>query len=76
MGRNKSSRRAETVSFIVRCQSQRGTQGTVWRGMVEHVQSGRKAAFQELDQITKAIQELLTSHSVEEGGRGHRTEGK
>ncbi len=58
--------KSETVSFIVRCQSQQGTQGTVWRGMVEHVQSGQKAAFQELDQIVKAIQDLMDSISAEE----------
>ncbi len=58
--------KSETVSFIVRCQSQRDTQGTVWRGMVEHVQSGRKAAFQELDQIVRAIQDLMDSISAEE----------
>lgn len=34
--------------------------------MVEHVQSGQKAAFQELDQIVKAIQDLMDSISAEE----------
>jgi hypothetical protein len=66
MERSKSGHRSEMVSFIVRCWAQPSAQGTVWRGEVEHVQSGRKTAFQELSQIRRVLQELLIQSQMSE----------
>jgi hypothetical protein len=63
MERSKSGHRSEVVSFIVRCWPHLSTRGTVWRGEIEHVQSGRRAAFRELSQITKVLQELMDALS-------------
>ncbi len=68
MGRNQSYRRSEVVSFIVRCWPHLSAQGTVWRGEVEHVRSGRKEAFQGLDRVMETIQRLMQSLQLEGGG--------
>jgi hypothetical protein len=68
MERSKSGHGTEVVSFIVRCWPHLSTRGTVWHGEVEHVQSGRRAAFRELSQIAEVLQELMDSISESEKG--------
>jgi hypothetical protein len=71
MGQDKGDRyRSELVSFIVRCWPHASSGGTIWRGEVEHVQSGRREAFQELGRIVKVMEDLLGSIADKERGGG------
>ena len=62
-----------SASFIVRvwCESGDGEPDSVraWRGAIEHVPSGQRAFFQELDAVTAFMKPHLVALGIEEPER-------
>ena len=62
-----------SASFIVRvwCESGDGEPGSVraWRGSIEHVPSGQRAFFQELDAVIAFMKPHLFALGIEEPDR-------
>ena len=62
-----------SASFIVRvwCESGDGEPGSVraWRGSIEHVPSGQRAFFQELDAVLAFMKPHLFALGIEEPDR-------
>jgi hypothetical protein len=53
--------REQIVSFIVRCWPERRGEELIWRGVIEHAQSGRKRAFPDIGEATRVLEDLLES---------------
>ena len=56
-----------TLTFVLRFQREATTRGTRWRGSIEHVQSGEKAVFLELE----AMLAFLRRFGIKMGERDH-----
>lgn len=60
----------ETSTFIVRLwtETRQGKQqGVIWRGVIEHVQGGKRQAFEELQQAFEFIRRQI--RFTREGGK-------
>jgi hypothetical protein len=69
VGTSSSGSRAQNHSFILRIRSENTSQAkkrNVWRGSIEHVGSGQRFFFQDLESILDFILEQIHSsdHSV------------
>ncbi|WP_397573156.1 hypothetical protein [Silanimonas sp.] len=60
-----------TAAFIVRiwCESRESPGAEVWRGSIEHVGSGQRAYFRELDAVTRFLQPHIEALGVDPGAQ-------
>lgn len=60
-----------TAAFIVRiwCESRESPGAEVWRGSIEHVGSGQRAYFRELDAVTRFLQPHIEAFGVDPGAQ-------
>ena len=52
-------------TFVIRCWREYEGQSTLWRGRIEHVQSGKQRAFESLDQMVRFVQGYIDMESEE-----------
>jgi len=52
---NQFPQQSSALTFVIRIWQTWSLSGSHWRGRIEHLQSGRYAAFEDLDQILAFI---------------------